>query len=50
MNEMERRVLEEERKTSPRYARYRFLRGFRFSLGGGRVRAGVDHGEVARAV
>jgi hypothetical protein len=34
MNEMERRVLEEER-TSPRYARYRFLRGFRFSLGGG---------------
>ena len=32
--EMERRALEEERRTSPRYARYRFLRGFRFSLGG----------------
>jgi len=33
MNEMERRALEEER-TSPRYARYRFLRGFRVSLWG----------------
>jgi hypothetical protein len=33
MNEMERRVLEEER-TSPRYTRYMFLRGFRLSLGG----------------
>jgi len=30
---MERRALGEER-TSPRYARYRFLRGFRVSLGG----------------
>jgi hypothetical protein len=34
MNEMERRVLEEER-TSPRYTRYRFLGGFRLSLGRG---------------
>jgi hypothetical protein len=34
MNEMERRALEEERRTSPRYARYRFLRGFRVSLRG----------------
>ena len=33
VNEMERRVLEEERN-SPRYVRYRFLRGFRLSLGG----------------
>jgi len=33
--EIERRALEEER-TSPRYARYRFLRGFRLSLGGDR--------------
>jgi len=43
MNEIERRALEEERRTSPRYARgkevrrrgyarYRFLRGFRVSL------------------
>jgi len=43
--EMERRALEEERRTSPRYARgkevrrrgyarYRFLRGFRVSLRG----------------
>jgi len=31
--EMERRALE-ERRTSPRYARYRFLRGFRVSLRG----------------
>ena len=31
--EMERRALEEER-TSPRYARHRFLRGFRVSLRG----------------
>jgi putative transposase len=31
---MERRALEEERRTSPRYARYRFLRGFRVSLRG----------------
>jgi len=30
---MERRALE-ERRTSPRYARYRFLRGFRVSLRG----------------
>jgi hypothetical protein len=34
MNEIERRALEEERRTSPRYARYRFLRGFRVSLRG----------------
>ena len=34
MNEMERRALEEERRTSPRYARYRFLRGFKVSLRG----------------
>ena len=32
--EMERRALEEERRTSPRYARYRFLRGFKVSLRG----------------
>jgi len=32
--EMERRALEEERRTSPRYARYRFLKGFRVSLRG----------------
>jgi len=32
--EMERRALEEERRTSPRYTRYRFLRGFRVSLRG----------------
>ena len=31
--EMERRALE-ERRTSPRYARYRFLRGFKVSLRG----------------
>jgi hypothetical protein len=31
MNEMERRALEEERRS---YARYRFLRGFRVSLRG----------------
>jgi len=31
MNEIERRALE-ERRTSPRYARYRFLRGFKVSL------------------
>ena len=31
--EMERRALE-ERRTSPRYVRYRFLRGFRVSLRG----------------
>ena len=31
--EIERRALE-ERRTSPRYARYRFLRGFRVSLRG----------------
>jgi len=30
---MERRALGEERR-APRYARYRFLRGFRVSLGG----------------
>jgi hypothetical protein len=34
MNEMERRALEEERRTYPRYVRYRFLRGFRVSLRG----------------
>ena len=45
--EMERRALEEAERTSPRYARgkevrrrgyarYRFLRGFRVSLRGGR--------------
>jgi len=33
MNEMERRALEEERRTYPRYVRYRFLRGFRVSSG-----------------
>jgi len=48
MNEIERRALE-ERRTSPRYARYRFLKGFK-DPSGGRVRAGVGHGEVARAV
>ena len=58
MNEIERRALE-ERRTSLRYARgkevrrrgyarYRFLRGFRVSLRS--VRAGVGHGELARAV
>ena len=31
--EMERRALE-ERRTSPRYARYRFLKGFKVSLRG----------------
>ena len=31
--EIERRALE-ERRTSPRYARYRFLRGFKVSLRG----------------
>ena len=31
--EIERRALE-ERRTSPRYARYRFLKGFRVSLRG----------------
>ena len=57
--EMERRALE-ERRTSPRYARgkevrrrgyarYRFLKGFKVSLRG-RVRAGVGHGELTRAV
>ena len=57
--EMERRALE-GRRTSPRYARgkevrrrgyarYRFLRGSR-SSSGGRVRVGVGHGDVARAV
>ena len=30
--EIERRALEEERRTSPRYARYRFLKGFKISL------------------
>ena len=58
MNEMERRAMEEERRS---YARYRFLRGFRVSLwgvvyglewvtvrlpvlyrGGARVRTGVE--------
>ena len=34
MNEMERRAPEEERRTSPRYARYRFLRGFKVFLRG----------------
>ena len=33
MAEIERRALE-ERRTSPRYARYRFLRGFKVSLRG----------------
>jgi len=33
MNEMERRALE-ERRTSPRYTRYRFLRRFKVSLQG----------------
>ena len=33
MNEIERRALEEERRTSPRYARYRFLKGFKVSSG-----------------
>ena len=32
--EIERRALEEERRTYPRYVRYRFLRGFRVSLRG----------------
>ena len=32
--EIERRALEEERRTSPRYARYRFLKGFKVSLRG----------------
>ena len=45
---MERRALEEERRRG--YARYRFLKGFKVSLRGGSVRAGVGHGEVARAV
>jgi hypothetical protein len=48
MNEIERRALEEERRTSPRYARgkevrrrgyarYRFLKGFKVSLRGSRT-------------
>ena len=45
--EIERRALE-ERRTSPRYARYRFLKGFK-DPSGGRVRAGVGHGELTRA-
>ena len=59
--EIERRALEEAERTSPRYvrgkevrrrgyARYRFLRGFKVSLRGGRVRAGVGHGELTRDV
>jgi len=35
--EIERRALEEERRTSPRYARYRFLKGFKISLRGSRT-------------
>ena len=61
MNEMERRALEEERRTSPRYvrgkevrrrgyARYRFLKGVQGLPPGGSVRAGVGHGELTRAV
>ena len=42
MNEMERRALEEERRTSPRYARYRFLRGFKVFLLGRRVVYGLE--------
>ena len=53
MNEIERRALEEERRTSPRYARgkevrrrgyarYRFLKGFKVSLLGRRVVYGLE--------
>ena len=59
--EIERRALEEERRTSPRYARGKEggeegLRRVQVPEGvqglppGGSVRAGVGHGEVARAV
>jgi Transposase and inactivated derivatives len=57
--EIERRALEEAERTSPRYVRGRseeeglrqvqVLEGFKVSLGG-RVRAGVGHGELTRDV
>jgi putative transposase len=40
--EIERRALEEAERTSPRYARCRFLRGFRVFLRGRRVVYGLE--------
>ena len=40
--EIERRALEEAERTSPRYARYRFLKGFKVSLLGRRVVYGLE--------
>jgi len=49
MNEIERRALEEERRT-PQVRQVQVPEGVQGLPPGGRVRAGVGHGEVARAV